>query len=63
MRTSCDECCGHLATLCGDSLAARLADGDGRGERAAVVDLSTKRAIRLLIEAGLVAPAARRRAG
>jgi hypothetical protein len=40
-----------------------MVEGDLAGERAGVVDLSTRRAIRLLIDAGLVAPAARRRAG
>jgi hypothetical protein len=49
--------------VCGDCLATRLAEGDAASGRADVVDLATRRAIRLLLEAGLVAPTAHRRAG
>ena len=52
MLISCDGCSGRMANACGDCVVTYLTTDD---HSSVVVDLATQRAIRLLVEAGMVA--------
>jgi len=60
MVISCETCSRPRSSACDDCVVAHVLGADGRAE---VVDLATERAVRLLIDAGMVSPEGERHAG